>query len=1063
MAFISTSKGLYAFDLNSTSTQTKVKWVYPTELPLGHSPTVVTVNGKLIAYVGGYDRKIHAIDTTNIVNGIAQTLSGYTPHEAGAGFETNPLVIDVNGAPTIFAGNRDGKFYALDAVTGEKRWEYQTGGPILFSAAYKNNTLYFASNDLYAYALNATTGELIWKSEKLPGAGFHSYWPVIYTEKQTGKDYVIFGGGDNNRSSEIQQEHFIEAYYVLPDCGPNPPTNLCNNKPDDPLDPPDPLAYPISTASATDTFWASGTYLFDASKALTYFETYPQRRTSFILDASTGSEYTFDSDGDGNPEYSPFTLTNVTQSGNRYPAIVGIDGILYSTNTYAPSPFIPRGDLVGWKFGSSFISRVTNSHAIDEPMTFSSGGKLVYWSLMGERNTGAFDITIPYGQSNRSWVYYDSGGSNITGKAPDYDPVYNDGDPVHYSDGNASWRVYSGKNQSKNGVYGKHGTTQSPPIPYNGKVYILGGNTLMVWKPGTATAPVKLSLAQTVTVNPSSPATPPTSDQLKQTLEGEIQKIISSAPLRPGYHSSALYDQFLAFGYNATEGMGELLDYFQNPSDTVYTLLLAYPYLSSTTQQQVKTYLQNNYGPGTTYDITRIVHVGWSGAGRELFEIPPEDFAVFGTQYESPLNPSDKPIRTGKSYWQNFPPFSFYAAWKYAQIVGNNDQSTALSIFNAMSAKLEIPPSEPYLEDRPYILNLYIAGYKGYLELERLARLPETASVRATYDRLLSLRAGSFNKDTPLAWQSNSNPAYAVDNNAQTNWVSGMGGNQWLKVDLGTTMALGRVKVTWGRSFPNNYRIETCDSSICWSSKEDIDWTPISSNLNGNYDYDFGGSHSGRYIRVRVLSGINPAYYQLTSLEVYPNGQTIDASYGKPARASGSQGGGGTAAFNYNNPLAVARNFMFLTPELGDYLNQNALAKVSEAMNEYQYIAPYWFVPKFDNTYGEGTLQHLYDYPSLFQAKAWILKEPQQELAKYLDVPAFERGDLFYIQNLVAIIEASTTTNSSDINGDGSINADDALILFNNWFNPATSSADIYSDNKVNGIDFSYLKRDWKP
>ena len=52
---------------------------------------------------------------------------------------------------------------------------------------------------------------------------------------------------------------------------------------------------------------------------------------------------------------------------------------------------------------------------------------------------------------------------------------------------------------------------------------------------------------------------------------------------------------------------------------------LAYPYLSLTTQQQVKTYLQTNYGPGAKYDFTKIVHIGWgTGAAREVFDIPTE-------------------------------------------------------------------------------------------------------------------------------------------------------------------------------------------------------------------------------------------------------------------------------------------------------------------------------------------------------------------------------------------------------------------------------------------------------
>jgi len=55
---------------------------------------------------------------------------------------------------------------------------------------------------------------------------------------------------------------------------------------------------------------------------------------------------------------------------------------------------------------------------------------------------------------------------------------------------------------------------------------------------------------------------------------------------------------------------------------------------------------------------------------------------------------------------------------------------------------------------------------------------------------------------------------------------------------------------------------------------------------------------------------------------------------------------------------------------------------------------------------GEGNLQHLYDAHALFQAKALVLKQPRDELDKYLDVPAFARGDLFYLPNLIETIEA---------------------------------------------------------
>ena len=42
----------------------------------------------------------------------------------------------------------------------------------------------------------------------------------------------------------------------------------------------------------------------------------------------------------------------------------------------------------------------------------------------------------------------------------------------------------------------------------------------------------------------------------------------------------------------------------------------------------------------------------------------------------------------------------------------------------------------------------------------------------------------------------------------------------------------------------------------------------------------------------------------------------------------------------------------------------------------------------------------------MFQALAVIVKAPYKELVRYLDVPAFYRGDLYYIDNLCAALEA---------------------------------------------------------
>jgi hypothetical protein len=99
---------------------------------------------------------------------------------------------------------------------------------------------------------------------------------------------------------------------------------------------------------------------------------------------------------------------------------------------------------------------------------------------------------------------------------------------------------------------------------------------------------------------------------------------------------------------------------------------------------------------------------------------------------------------------------------------------------------------------------------------------------------------------------------------------------------------------------------------------------------------------------------------------------------------------------------------MNLTPELGDYLHDNAtsLPKVQQAVTEYNQVAPYWFVSHYEQTYAEGVIQPIYDSYSVFQARALILQQPFSELSKYLDVPIFEKGDYYYIQNLVSAIEA---------------------------------------------------------
>ena len=805
--YISTANGLYALDAKSGGQ----KWVYPTELPLGNSPTVA--NGRI--YVGGFDHKLHVID--------AITGAGLWTFEASKGFDTNPLVVN----DLVYAGNRDGNFYAIHtegSQAGQLAWKYKTDGPIHFSAAYQDGVVYFASDDSRAYALNAFTGALIWKSAKLPGAGFHSWWPVVY------RNYVIFPGSKNYRTGTKPGEDIAYTQLELEDVYPGYKTL--------------PKGSYVGPVGEEPGDWAAGTKTIDMSRsnpgttAVTeYFEAKPWRRTYFVLDRATGEEVTYDFDKDGKAEYAPILWLG-THSGNRYPPVVGGDGVLYQGNNYKSDSVIPGGQITGWKVDTPFISIPRDDwNAVDEPVAYIAGGNLIYWNRCCDRIGGAFDISKPNASDDqRSWNYYSY---NLPSLVPGYNSNTYVTDPYYKPFGG----VYGGRD----GSYGWHGDV-NPPIPYEGMVFMHRSNAIIAFGPD-ARKGVMLPQAETVRVENAGIAAK-TDQDLQKELENEVQKILDAGHLRPGYMGTGLFD------LRAVKSCGDRLDdYFHEPADTLYTLILALPHLPAGMQDQVKAYLKSEFD---SYPPYKYSHIGWrEGASRDVFDLPPEvdaDRMSFG------------PERQVNNFegW-TFSPFSFYGLWKYAEVFGG-----AKEIFDAAKGNLNPVPSETVLRDMPFVQNAYIAGYMGYLELEKMAGYPESSSVRASLDGLLASRLENFTAGPP-------------------------------------------------DSYFDNFK------------------------------------------------------------------------------------------FYYCRTLNVSRNFIYLTPELAEYLRNDSAtkAKIQEAVAEYTRVAPLWFVSKAEVAFGEGVINQAYDYQALFQAKAWILQEPRSELSKYLDIPSFAVGDLFYIQNLVAALEAN--------------------------------------------------------
>lgn len=109
-------------------------------------------------------------------------------------FAPDPPLI-VHGTPIVsggrlFIGAYNGNIYSLDAYTGEKRWYFPTGGPIIGSPAITGNTLIVGSSDGKLYALDARNGDPLWREP------FASGGPIWSTPVISG-DVVYFGNLDH--------------------------------------------------------------------------------------------------------------------------------------------------------------------------------------------------------------------------------------------------------------------------------------------------------------------------------------------------------------------------------------------------------------------------------------------------------------------------------------------------------------------------------------------------------------------------------------------------------------------------------------------------------------------------------------------------------------------------------------------------------------------------------------------------------------------------------------------------------------------------------------------------
>ena len=675
--FLATARGLYAFNAETGADL----WTYPTELPLGHSPTYAS--GRL--YVGGLDRKIHAID--------ANTGRGLWTFTALGGFHTSPLAV----AGVVYAGCRDGWMYAIDATTGKLVWQYRTGGQILQSAAYQDGVIIFGSQDARAHALDAKTGAPVWQSKQLPGMGWHSWWPVIY------QDVVLFTRTEVEKGLVGFQNEWLFSKKI-------------------------PNSLPGIRGTAPGG-WAAGEPTIDmrtnpnGGTIPDWFERYPWRRSLIVLDRRTGAEVAFDLDNDGITDAAPM-LWAWTHGGTCYPPVVsGHDQVIYFRSvSHAVGPGIPGGLLMGWKYGTPFLSLPVASvpgqsgfWPGDEPVGISAGGKFVYWNLCNDRFIGSADLStansaFPNSDGRRQWRHVTGDGFKTSTMPAGYNSQA----------GQYSWSV--GRTKP---MYWAHGDNAGPTL-YNGRMYVHRGNAIIAFGAGGpgSSAPV-LTVARALS---GGVAPDPLSETfLRERLAAEVQKIVDAGHLQAGFAKIGLVD------FMTVSSLGQfLLHYWHNPAEMLATLLRALPHLPAALQDQVRQYLRSEYAAFPPYQYS---HIGFrDGAAREPFDYPPSTPRIF----EHDFGPqSGSPFRG----WSK-PPQNVYAMWKYAQ-AGLAEPAT---VFRQAAGVIGKTPADDYLEAFPHVHNACIAGHVGYVELAKMAGQPHGAP-EAELNRLLQLRARNFRWD----------------------------------------------------------------------------------------------------------------------------------------------------------------------------------------------------------------------------------------------------------------------------------------------------------------------------
>ncbi|MEU1745873.1 ThuA domain-containing protein [Micromonospora arida] len=105
--------------------------------------------------------------------------------------------------------------------------------------------------------------------------------------------------------------------------------------------------------------------------------------------------------------------------------------------------------------------------------------------------------------------------------------------------------------------------------------------------------------------------------------------------------------------------------------------------------------------------------------------------------------------------------------------------------------------------------------------------------------------------------------AQAVDGSLTTRWSSTFSDPQWIRVDLGSPTAIGRVKLSWEAAYSSAYQIQTSNDGTTWTTVKMV------TGADGGVDEHTALGANGRYLRINGTARGTGYGHSLWEVEAY--------------------------------------------------------------------------------------------------------------------------------------------------------------------------------------------------